>query len=282
MEDLVPATVAEARPVPILMYHSISGRASSAFADFAVPPARFAEQVRAIREAGFRAVTMSELAQLRRGGTWPAEPLVAVTFDDGYRDFVSEALPVLRDAGLCATLYVTTGYVGGTSSWLASEGEGDRAMLGWSELAEVASEGVEIGAHSATHPQMDLLAPSALRRETATPRAELEDRLSVAVQSFAYPYGYARRQTRAAVQALGYDNACSVADLVSTATDDLFALPRLTVTSHYDGDALVSLLHHHSGRMDRVHSAMRSGLSYALRRTGVKKRESVVYSRALT
>jgi peptidoglycan/xylan/chitin deacetylase (PgdA/CDA1 family) len=58
-------------------------------------------------------------------------------------------------------------------------------MLGWSELAEVASEGVEIGAHSATHPQMDLLAPSALRRETTTPRTELEDRLSVAVQSFA-------------------------------------------------------------------------------------------------
>ena len=115
MEDLVLATVAEARPVPILMYHSISGRASSAFADFAVPPARFAEQVGAIREAGFRAVTMSELARLRRGGTWPAEPLVAVTFDDGYRDFVSEALPVLRDAGLSATLYVTTGYVGGTS-----------------------------------------------------------------------------------------------------------------------------------------------------------------------
>jgi hypothetical protein len=84
------------------------------------------------------------------------------------------------------------------------------------------------------------------------------------------------------VQSLGYDNACGVADLVSTATDDLFALPRLTVTPHYDGDALVSLLHHHSRRMDRVHSAMRSGLSYALRRTGVKKRESVVYSRALT
>ena len=282
MEVVVPATVAEARPVPILMYHSISGRASSAFADFAVPPARFAEQVRAIREAGFRAVTMSELAQLRRGGTWPAEPLVAVTFDDGYRDFVTEALPVLRDAGLSATLYVTTGYVGGTSSWLASEDEGDRPMLGWSELAEVASEGVEIGAHSATHPQMDLLAPSALRRETATPRTELEDRLSVAVQSFAYPYGYARRQTRTAVQSLGYDNACGVADLVSTATDDLFALPRLTVTPQYDGETLVSLLHHHSGRMDRVHSAMRSGISYALRRSGVKKRESVAYSRALT
>jgi len=282
MEVVVPATVAEARPVPILMYHSISGRASSAFADFAVPPARFAEQVRAIREAGFRAVTMSELARLRRGGTWPAEPLVAVTFDDGYRDFVSEALPVLRDAGLSATLYVTTGYVGGTSSWLASEDEGDRPMLGWSELAEVASEGVEIGAHSATHPQMDLLAPSALRRETTTPRTELEDRLSVAVQSFAYPYGYARRQTRTAVQSLGYDNACGVADLVNTATDDLFALPRLTVTPQYDGETLVSLLHHHSGRMDRVHSAMRSGISYALRRSGVKKRESVAYSRALT
>ena len=66
------------------------------------------------------------------------------------------------------------------------------------------------------------------------------------------------------------------------ATDDLFALPRLTVTSQYDGEALVSLLHHHSGRMDRVHSAMRSGISYALRRSGAKKRDSVAYSRALT
>ena len=282
MEQLASARPIHERSVPILMYHSISGRASSSFADFAVPPDRFTEQVKAVREAGFRAVTISELAGMRRSGRWPTQPLVALTFDDGYRDFLSEALPVMRSAGMTATLYVTTGYVGGTSRWLASEGEANRAMLGWSELAEVAGEGVEIGAHSATHPQMDLLSPSALRREAATPRLELEDRLSVAVQSFAYPYGYARRETRQAVRALGYDNACGVADLTSTEADDLFALPRLTVTSTLDGETLVSLLEQGNRNRARVQSAVRSRFSYALRRAGVKKRESAAYSRGLT
>ena len=85
-----------------------------------------------------------------------------------------------------------------------------------------------------------------------------------------------------AVRALGYDNACGVADLWSTEADDLFALPRLTVTSTYDGDTLVSLLEQGNRSRDRAQSAVRSRFSYALRRAGVKKRESAAYSRGLT
>ena len=129
---------------------------------------------------------------------------------------------------------------------------------------------------------MDLLSPSALRRETTTPRTELEDRLSVAVQSFAYPYGYARRQTRTAVQSLGYDNACGVADLVSTATDDLFALP--VSRSHRSTTVRLS---------SPCFTTAAGGWTASTRRcaqaspmpcvaAGVKKRDSVAYSRALT
>ena len=69
MEQLASAPPSARRSVPILMYHSISARASSSFADFAVPPARFAEQVQAVREAGFRAVTIGELADMEAGAT---------------------------------------------------------------------------------------------------------------------------------------------------------------------------------------------------------------------
>ena len=93
----------------------------------------------------------------------PPRPVV-LTFDDGFADFHDRALPLLARYGFTATVFVTTG-------WIADSGAPDAAhrrpgrMLSWSQIAEAAATGVEIGAHSHGHPELDLLAAESLRRE---------------------------------------------------------------------------------------------------------------------
>lgn len=269
------------KATPVLMYHSIAEHASPQFADFVVPPARFAEQMRALSGAGYRTMTMSGLSRLRQAGGAPAERTVVLTFDDGFLDFAQQALPVLAELGFTATLYVSTRFVGGRSRWLAPDGEPDRQMLRWSDLESVVAHGVEIGAHSDTHPQLDLLDERVLARELVVPKVMLEDRLGVPVASLAYPFGYADARVRDMTAQLGYDNACIVSDLVSAGTESRYAVPRLTVTGRQSGADLIAQAAAAPQWRDTVMAAARRQASRTLRRAGRKKAESAAYSRAL-
>ncbi|MGQ0575330.1 MAG: polysaccharide deacetylase family protein [Pseudonocardia sp.] len=238
----VPTTTALKTSVPILMYHSIGSSTSAAFRRFAVDPGLFAEHLAHLRDAGHNALTVSELVAHRAAGTaLPPRPVV-LTFDDGFADFHDVALPALARHALTATLYVVTGYLGGTSGWLVAEGEGERPILSRSQVVEVAAAGVEIGAHTRTHPQLDNLATRGVAVELAGPKAELEELLGRSVDSFAYPFGYHSRAVRAAVARAGYRSACAVRDRVSTAGEDAFGLSRLTVDAGTDVAGLQRLL----------------------------------------
>jgi peptidoglycan/xylan/chitin deacetylase (PgdA/CDA1 family) len=218
------------QPVPILMYHSISRQAGPRFRECVVSPERFAEQMAYLARGGYTPVTVSQLVRARSAGDsgLPDRPVV-LTFDDGYADFYTEALPVLRKHGFAATLYVATGFVGGTSRWLRREGETRRAMLNWSQLTELRDSGIECGAHTQTHPHLDTLPPAEARAEIQRSKSMLEDRLGQAVSSFAYPFGHFDRRVRELVQAAGFSSACAVTPRLSPTADDPFALPRVMV-----------------------------------------------------
>jgi peptidoglycan/xylan/chitin deacetylase (PgdA/CDA1 family) len=216
-------------PVPILMYHSIERRSSSAFRSFVVPPERFEEQMAVVRANGYQAVTVSELARARRGGRpLPPRPIV-ITFDDGFADFYHHALPVLSRHGLTATLYLVTGEVGGRARWLAPEGEGDRAMLTWEQVREISAAGIECGAHSVHHPKLDALPRAAAAAEIRWSKAMIEDRLGRPCATFAYPYGFYDAGVRTLVRRAGFTSACAVRFCLSGPTDDLFGLKRLKI-----------------------------------------------------
>ncbi len=267
--------------VPILMYHSIAESSTPEFRDYVVPPGVFEAQIQALVESGWQTITMTALAQrLAAGQALPAQT-VLLTFDDGFQDFAEAALPVLQRYGCTATLYVTTRFVGGRSRWLAPEGEAGRPMLSWSDLAHVQAAGVEIGAHSETHPQLDLLSPTVLARELTVPKVALEDSLGAPVTSLAYPFGYATARVRQMSAQLGYTNACIVGDLIADGSEDPFAVPRLTVTRELEPSELVARVGRPSKVADRLQSAARRASSLGLRRMGLKKPESAAISRAM-
>jgi peptidoglycan/xylan/chitin deacetylase (PgdA/CDA1 family) len=255
MSAQLAAGTAGSGEVPVLMYHSIATKATRKFRRFAVDPGEFAAQMSYLDTAGYRPVTVAERARSRSAGRpLPARPVV-LTFDDAYTDFYGAALPVLREHDFRATLFVPTAYVGASARWNASTGEETREILSWGALRDIAAEGVEMAAHSHTHPQLDRLPAQVVRDEICRSRSLTEDNLAVHVEGFAYPFGYRNRAARGAVAAAGLRYACVVDDLTTAPGDDLLALPRLTVNAGIGVAGLARLLSSRQTRRRRLGAA---------------------------
>src|SRR5690606_36556727 len=147
--------------VPILMYHSITDSPTPVTRRHAVRPADFAEQMAYLKESGFTPITFVDLASALglhgpplRGEPAPRLPdkPIVITFDDGYADFHDTALPVLDKYGFRCTLFLTTGWV--RDAGAAAAGRPPGPTLCWSQVREAADQGVEIGGHSHSHPQL--------------------------------------------------------------------------------------------------------------------------------
>lgn len=214
-------------PVPILMYHEIADPADTD-SQLAVPPSAFARQLGYLHDEGFQTVSAGTLAEIMNGGAGRLpDRAVVLTFDDGFADFHGQALPLLDRYGLTATLYVTTGWVQDAGPLPAGLRPG--RMLCWSQVAEAAAAGIEIGAHSRLHPQLDQLPRQQLREELRVSKAQLEDRLGVPVPGLAYPFGYSSAAVREEARGAGHGYACAVGNTLPGADTDPLALPRLTV-----------------------------------------------------
>lgn len=242
--------------VPVLMYHSIAADATRKFRRFAVNPGEFAAQMEYLDSAGYHPVTAADLAGGGSGRPLPPRPVV-LTFDDAYADFYSAALPVLRQHGFRASLYVPTAFVGATTRFNVSLGEENRTVLSWQALRDIAAEGVEVAAHSHTHPQLDRVPADVIADEVRRCRALLEDKLGSAVDGFAYPFGYWNRAARAAVAAAGYRYAFAVSELMTVPGDDGLTWPRLTVNAGIGVAGLARLLGRVPGPASRRAAAVK-------------------------
>jgi peptidoglycan/xylan/chitin deacetylase (PgdA/CDA1 family) len=222
--------------VPILLYHSVSETPSELLRAFTVTPTAFRRQLEAIAESGVTVLTVSDFVARRDADSLPLRPAV-ITFDDGFADFATEALPAMAELGLPSTLYVTTGFLTGCPAPPAQARPSD-PMLHWSQLRELAAAGVELGAHSHTHPHLDTLSVQATREEVVTSKTLLEDALGARVESFAYPNGYSSQAVRRVVREAGFTSACAVHNALGSPMDDPYRLARLTVLATTGVDQL--------------------------------------------
>jgi peptidoglycan/xylan/chitin deacetylase (PgdA/CDA1 family) len=175
------------RRAVVLGYHGVArSKLSEDLSLLQVSPERFRRQLELLLAAGFEFVTLAELARRAAGGT-PEPGLAAVTFDDGMRNNHTTALPILSEYGIPATVYVTIGFIGGTSPWIGPGGDG--AIMDEPELRELAGAGWELGAHTMTHADLSTLDYEACLREIEDSRIELERIGGVKVETFAYPFG---------------------------------------------------------------------------------------------
>lgn len=214
-------------PIPILMYHSIAVDPPAATRRLSVAPEAFDDQMQRLRRLGCTTVTFSELSAALESGRELPERVVALTFDDGYADFCTHALPVLERNGFTATVFVTTGWIDGLGPPAASPPL-DR-MLTPAQVQRLPGAGIEVGAHSHSHAQLDQISAAALEAELRMSRRWLEELTGRPVETMAYPYGYSTRRVRQAAGACGYRYAAAVGNRCAHAAGDPLALPRLTV-----------------------------------------------------
>ncbi len=208
--------------IAILMYHSLDASGSVV----SVPPRVFGEQMATLASAGVECVSLREAIEKREsGGEWPARCAV-VTFDDGYASVHEHALPVLREHGFGATVFVVSGHVGGRNDWAPPPRRlGERPLLSWGQIEELAASGVEIGAHTVTHPDLTSLADDEIKGEIVRSKDMLEAGLGRSVETFAYPYG--RENRRASAVARQTFRAACTTSLRRAGGEDHWSLPRV-------------------------------------------------------
>ncbi len=220
-ESSAPASVLPASEgtssafVPILMYHyvrTVDPDADPIGYNLSVTPEQFADQLDWLADAGYSTLHMRDIAACLSGEYVCPDRSVALTFDDGYADAYTEALPRLQAHGFVATFYVVSSFVG------------QPGYLGWEELRSLHDAGMEIGAHSIHHPDLTLMSEAGAYAEIAGSGSEIAAELGRPVSSFCYPAGKYNAVVAEAVRAAGYSSAVTTDQ--TGHQGDLFALPR--------------------------------------------------------
>lgn len=158
---------------------------------------------------------MAMLKQMARVTAWPGEQrlepgchYVAVTFDDAFRSFAENALPVMKSLQLPVMLFVPTGYLGRKSTWFdyGTENPVGEEVLSGDELRKLASQyEIEIGSHTVNHPNLVEISSEQARAELRDSRQALETLLGRKVDSISFPYGSCGERELKLAQESGYD-----------------------------------------------------------------------------
>jgi peptidoglycan/xylan/chitin deacetylase (PgdA/CDA1 family) len=199
--------------LPILMYHKVGQPpAGSRLKKLWVSVEDFRGQMDYLKRHGYAPLTLRRVAELLAEGSPLPTNGIVLTFDDGYRNNLENALPVLQEFGFPATIYIVVNAVGRDNFWHDPASETRLPMLSWEEVATLKDAGWDIGSHTLNHPRLTRLSPDEAKKEIVESRRILEEKLGVAPVSFAHPYGDGADSAdiRRVIQNAGYATASSV------------------------------------------------------------------------
>jgi peptidoglycan/xylan/chitin deacetylase (PgdA/CDA1 family) len=221
------------RTLRVLMYHKVNDLWPN---PTTVPVHVFEEQMALLAELGYTPVPLGAvLGHYLRGEALP-EGAVLITFDDGYRDNLENALPVLNRHGYPAVLFVPVGFLDGVRPLPHEESLRllgiENETVDWPELAELEAGGVRIESHGIGHRPLSELEPAEAAREIALSKLRLEEGLGREVEAFAFVKGSLadyRPEHASLVQQAGYKLAFTSVSGANGPATDRFRLRRYNV-----------------------------------------------------
>jgi peptidoglycan/xylan/chitin deacetylase (PgdA/CDA1 family) len=222
--------------LPILAYHRIMPGLDN---HMNVNPTLFRRHLEYLHTNQYRTITLDEwYAAVTRGTPLP-EKVVAITFDDAWRDQYENAAPLLDEFGMRATFFAYSSVIG------------EPDYMTWAQVRALAQRGHVVGCHSATH--SDLARPFAhedaaayarrLTREVNEAQRLTADCAATRVRHFCYPYGYYNTSVIAQVRAVPYATAVTVNPMINTRATPLHQLGRFIIAPWTSVDDLAGLLH---------------------------------------
>jgi len=218
--------------VPVLMYHRIMPRAlaGDSLPSLVVAPQLFAAQLAALQAAGWRTITLAQLATDLGAGVRPPPRTFVITIDDGHSDGFTYALPLLLRYGDVATYFIVTGRLG------------EPGNLTSDQVRQLAAAGMEIGDHTVSH--VDLPSrPLAIAQEQITTAAETIRQLTgQRPTSLAYPYGSVNRSVVDLVRRAGFSMAVTTRECAYESSANALVVPRVRVGPGTTPGQLVGML----------------------------------------
>lgn len=219
------------QPIPILMYHSICvPLRDEVMRSIHVKPSSFAIQMWILHRLGYKGLSLHDLKPYLTGEK--TGKVVGITFDDGYKNNLTQAAPILLKYKFTATCYVVSDAVGRDNFWDQNAGIPSNTIMNKSELREWSRLGLEIGCHTSTHPNLASLDYMDQKRDIAKSKNYLELILDKPVNQFCYPYGSYNRETITLVKELGFEMATTMIRARVAKNENPFTLPRVPVTYH--------------------------------------------------
>lgn len=220
---------ANLQPIPILVYHQIAAAPpkGSSFRSLYVAPEAFARQMAWLKLLGYTGLSMSALQPYLLGEK--SGKVVGITFDDGYQNNLTHALPVLQKQGFSSTCYAVSGLLGKTNVWDERLGIAQTPLMNEAQIRQWVAAGQEVGSHTRRHIDLTATDDQACLVEMALGKTELESVIEQPVDHFCYPYGRYESKHMAIAGKLGFATATTTLRSRCHTQMNLLQLPRVPV-----------------------------------------------------
>jgi peptidoglycan/xylan/chitin deacetylase (PgdA/CDA1 family) len=224
----------------ILSYHSISEEFNDpVFGQITVNPSLFKRQLSILTRFGFRFMTPQHFNELLTSDYNIPKKTVLLTFDDGYKDFIKNAFPLLIEYKISAIVFIVTGLVGKVNEWDIKKGSKSIELLDLNELKELEEKEIMLGSHSVSHADLTSLSMEDLKKEINDTLTFFEENGLRLPLFFLYPYGLHNYDVVRKVKEAGFLGAFSTDSGSFRNFSDKHLIPRIQV---HRNDSPIKLL----------------------------------------
>ena len=207
--------------IPVLMYHSISDDKSS----LSVSPSKFLEQMKFLRKSGYNSINFNQIYEENR------KPII-ITFDDGYKDNLINALPILKEYNFISTCFVVSDFIGESNKWDEKKrGYLYKELLTKKDLVEWLKHGMSIGSHGKTHKSLTKLDQKQIRSEIYNSKNEIQDYFGTAIDTFSYPFGQINKFSADVVKEIYNFGVTTVRSRFNTIKHKAHYIPRVHMSN---------------------------------------------------
>ena len=208
--------------IPVLMYHSISNDNGH----LSVSPKSFDEQISYLFNLGYKSIKFNQINEINK------KPII-ITFDDGYKDNLIHALPILKKYNFTSTCFVVSDYIGEYNKWDINQREFlKKELLNKHDISEWIKYGMSIGSHSKSHRSLSKLIENDLNDEISSSKNDIQDMIGNDIEAFSYPYGHLNKLSVSKVKDTYKFAVTTIRSRYDTSKHKTFFIPRIHMSNN--------------------------------------------------